>query len=56
MKAVRESRILNSLERTIVHKSIEKTQKFNFFGSLVGLFAVCKSFFWLQRLRALECV
>jgi hypothetical protein len=56
MKAVNENRILNSLERTIVHKSIEKTQKFNFFGALVGLFAVCKSFFWLQRLRALECV
>ncbi len=31
MKAVSESRILNSLERTIVHKSIEKTQKFIYF-------------------------
>jgi|APGre2960657468_1045069.scaffolds.fasta_scaffold671883_1 hypothetical protein len=36
MKAVSESRILNSLERTIVHKSIEKTQKFNFFWVSCG--------------------
>ena len=56
MRAASKDNILKSMERTFVHKSIEKTQKFNFFGSLVGLFAVCKSFFWLQRLRALECV
>ena len=31
MKDVSGNRILNSLERAIVHKSIEKTQKFNYF-------------------------
>ena len=31
MKGVSGCRILNSLERAIVHKSIEKTQKFNYF-------------------------
>ena len=29
MKAVSENRILNSMVSAIVHKSIEKTQKFN---------------------------
>ena len=31
MKAVNENRILNSMVSAIVHKSIEKTQKFNYF-------------------------
>ena len=31
MKAVKENRILNSMVSAIVHKSIEKTQKFNYF-------------------------
>jgi len=31
MKAVNENRILNSMVSAIVHKSIEKTQKFIYF-------------------------
>jgi hypothetical protein len=39
MKAVSENRILNSMRSAIVHKSIEKTQKFNYFwvSKWVGL-------------------
>ena len=31
MKAVSENRIFKTMDSAIVHKSIEKTQKFNYF-------------------------
>jgi hypothetical protein len=46
MKAVSEGRILNSLDNAIVHKSIEKTQKFNYFWVFCGLVCSKKKFFW----------
>ena len=38
MKAVSGNRILNSMDSAIVHKSIEKTQKFNYFWVSKGFF------------------
>ena len=55
MKAVSENRILKSTDNAIVHKSIEKTQKFNYFWVFKWVCLQYAKLFWLQRLRAFEC-
>ena len=55
MKATSRNNILKSLERTFVHKSIEKTQKFKYFWVFKWVCLQYAKLFWLQRLRAFEC-
>ena len=55
MKAVSENRIFKTMDNAIVHKSIEKTQKFNYFWVFKWVCLQYAKLFWLQRLRAFEC-
>jgi len=47
MRAASKDNILKSMERTFVHKSIEKTQKFKYFWVFSGPVCSMQKLFWL---------